>query len=119
MDIFMQLNKMKKLALDFSDIVEIVFKDKIDDIMIYDIIDEPDHCMFKLNFAAYNYFWIEFDYENDWCEFFIVLNEACKQSLYSKTKFSEITDWNAYLAGIMKELELRIPEKFLKAKGWL
>ena len=26
----MELNKMKKLALDFSDIVEIVFKDKIE-----------------------------------------------------------------------------------------
>ena len=115
----MQLNKMKKLALDFSDIVEIVFKDKIDDIMIYDIIDEPDHRTFKLNFAAYNYVWVEFDYENDCCEFFIVLNEACKQTICNRTKFSEITDWDAYLTEIMKEIELRIPEKFLKAKGWL
>lgn len=115
----MQTNNMLELARETRKKIRKVFTDKVETITAYDIDDEPDHCMFKLNFAAYNYFWIEFDYENDWCEFFIVLNEACKQSLYSKTKFSEITDWNAYLAGIMKELELRIPEKFLKAKGWL
>ena len=34
-------------------------------------------------------------------------------------KFSEITYWDAYLTEIMKEIELRIPEKYLKAKGWL
>ena len=115
----MELNNVESLADAFCDTLERVFGDKIVDILIFDIDDEPDHRTFKLNFAAYNYFWVEFDYENDWCEFFIVLNEACKQSLYSKTKFSEITDWDAYLTEIMKEIELRIPEKFLKAKGWL
>lgn len=115
----MELNNVESLADAFCDTLERVFGDKIVDILIFDIDDEPDHRTFKLNFAAYNYVWVEFDYENDWCEFFIVLNEACKQSLYSKTKFSEITDWDAYLTEIMKEIELRIPEKFLKAKGWL
>ena len=115
----MELNNVESLANAFCDTLERVFGDKIVDILIFDIDDEPDHRTFKLNFAAYNYFWIEFDYENDWCEFFIVLNEACKQSLCNRTKFSEITDWDAYLTGIMKEIELRIPEKFLKAKGWL
>ena len=52
MDIFMQLNKTKKLALDFSDIVEIVFKDKIDGIVIYDIVDESNHHTFKLKFRV-------------------------------------------------------------------
>ena len=115
----MELNNVESIADAFCDTLERVFGDKIVDILIFDIVDEPDYRTFKLNFAAYNYFWIEFDYENDWCEFFIVLNEACKQSLCNKTKFSKITDWDAYLTEIMKEIELRIPEKFLKAKGWL
>ena len=115
----MQTNNMLELARETRKKIRKVFTDKVETITAYDIDDEPDHRAFKLNFAAYNYFWIEFDYENDWCEFFIVLNEACKQSLYSKTNFSEITDWDTYLTGIMKEIELRIPEKFLKAKGWL
>ena len=115
----MQTNNMLELARETRKKFRKVFTDKVETITAYDIDDKPDHRTFKLNFAAYNYFWVEFDYENDWCEFFIVLNEAYKQSLYSKTKFSEIIDWDAYLTEIMKEIELRIPEKFLKAKGWL
>ena len=115
----MEKNDMLELARETRKKIREVFTDKVETITAYDIEDEPDHRTFKLNFAAYNYVWVEFDYENDWCEFFIVLNEACKQSLHSKTKFSEITNWDAYLTGIMKEIELRIPEKFLKAKGWL
>ena len=115
----MQLNETETMAVQTSRIIRNVFGDRMYGSGIYDVIDEPNHRAFKINFAAYNYFWIEFDYENDWCEFFIVLNEACKQSLYSKTNFSEITDWDTYLTGIMKEIELRIPDEFLKAKGWL
>ena len=115
----MQTNNMLELARETRKKIRKVFTDKVDTITAYDIVDEPNHHTFKLNFEAYNYFWIEFDYENEWWEFFIVLNEACKQSLYNRTKFSEITDWDAYLSGIMKEIELRIPDKFLKAKGWL
>jgi len=33
--------------------------------------------------------------------------------------YSQITDWDSYLKEIMAEIELRIPDKFLKAKGWL
>ena len=28
-------------------------------------------------------------------------------------------DWDNYLKEIMSEIELRIPDEFLKAKGWL
>ena len=110
---------MLELARETRKKIRKIFTDKVETITAYDIDDESNHRRFKLNFAVYNYFWIEFDYENDWCEFFIVLNEAYNQSLYGKTKFSEITDWDAYLTEIMKEIELRIPDKFLKAKGWL
>ena len=29
------------------------------------------------------------------------------------------SDWDNYLKEIMAEIELRIPDEFLKAKGWL
>ena len=115
----MQLNETESMAVQTSRRIRKLFGDKMGDSGIYDVVDESTHHTFKINFAAYNYVWVEFDYENDWCEFFIVLNEACKQSICNRTKFSEITDLDAYLTGIMKEIELRIPEKFLKAKGWL
>ena len=36
-----------------------------------------------------------------------------------KYDFGSITDWDSYLKEIMAEIELRIPDEFLKAKGWL
>ena len=37
----------------------------------------------------------------------------------SMVAFDEIKDWDSYLKEIMAEIELHIPDKFLKAKGWL
>ena len=113
-------NQMDILADEFFDIVKRVFKDRIDDIVFGDIADEPNHQTFKLDFKAYDYFTIEFDYENDMCEFFIVLTKEVKLSLTKEPAvYSQISDWDSYLRGVMDELELRIPDKFLKAKGWL
>lgn len=113
-------NQMDILADTFSDIVERVFAKRIGTICISDIVDEPSHQTFKLDFKAYDYFAIEFDYENDLCEFFIVLTKEVKLSLTKEPAvYSQITDWDKYLKGVMDEIELRIPDKFLKAKGWL
>ena len=110
---------MKKLALDFSDIVEIAFKDKIDDIVIYDIVDEPNHHTFKLDFLVYDFAGVRFIYENDLFEIHLLLN-LNKEKVISKpnSHYSEISDWDSYLKEIMLKIESYIPEKFLKAKGW-
>ena len=113
-------SQMDILADTFCDIVERVFKDKIDCIVFDEIVDEPNHQTFKLDFKAYDYFTIEFDYENDLCEFFIVLTKEAKISLTKEPAiYSQISDWDSYLRGVMDEIEIRIPDKFLKAKGWL
>ena len=118
--IALELNNMDILSDEFFDIVKRVFKDKINGIVFDDIVDEPNHQTFKLDFKAYDYFTIEIDYENDLCEFFIVLTKEAKISLTKEPAvYSQITDWDSYLKGIMDEIELRIPDKFLKAKGWL
>ena len=113
-------NQMDILADEFFDIVKRVFKDKIDVIVFDNIVDEPNHQTFKLDFKAYDYFTIEFDYENDLCEFFIVLTKEAKISLTKEPAvYSQITDWGSYLRRVVDEIEIRIPDKFLKAKGWL
>ena len=115
----MHLNKTKKLALDFSDIVEIVFKDKIDGIVIYDIVDESNHHTFKLKFRVYNFAGVKFQYENDFFEIYLFLNG--EEGLFlskPNSRYSKISDWDAYLKEIMAKIESYIPEKYLKAKGW-
>ena len=113
-------NQMDILADEFFDIVKRVFKDKIDVIVFDNIVDEPNHQTFKLDFMVYDYFTIEFDYENGMCEFFIVLTKEAKISLTKEPAvYSQITDWGSYLRRVVDEIEIRIPDKFLKAKGWL
>ena len=116
----METNKMLELAREIRKKIRGVFGERVDTITGYDYVDEISHQTFKLDFEAYDYFTIEFDYENDLCEFFIVLSKEVKLSLTKEPAvYSQITDWDSYLKGIKDELELRIPDKFLKAKGWL
>mgnify|MGYP000538060973 CR=1 FL=1 len=115
----MELNNMDILSDEFFDIVKRVFKDKIDGIVIYDIVDESNHHTFKLKFRVYNFAGVKFQYENDFFEIYLFLNGE-EGLLLSKpnSRYSEISDWDSYLKEIMTEIELRIPDKFLKAKGW-
>ena len=116
----MQINDMLELARETRKQIRKVFGERVDTITGYDYVNEPSHQTFKLDFEAYDYFAIEFDYENDMCEFFIVLTNEVKLSLTKEPAvYRQITDWDSYLKGIKDELELRIPDKFLKAKGWL
>ena len=116
----MELNETGKFAVETSRMIRTYFGKRMDDTCIYDIVEEPNHHVFKIDLKAYDFFAIEFDYENDMCEFFIVLTKEVKLSLTKEPAvYSQITDWDKYLKGIKDELELRIPDKFLKAKGWL
>ena len=113
-------NEMDILAYEFCNILDRVFAKRIGTWCMYDIVDEPNHQTFKIDFKAYDYFTIEFDYENDLCEFFIALTKEAKISLTKEPAvYSQISDWDKYLKGVMEEIELHIPDKFLKAKGWL
>ena len=116
----MELNETEKFAVETSRMIRTYFGNKMDSSGIYDVVEEANHHEFKIDFKAYDYFTIEFDYENDLCEFFIVLTKEVKLSLTKEPAvYSQMTDWDSYLKGIKDELELRIPDKFLKAKGWL
>ena len=46
----MELNNMDILSDEICDVVERVFKDKINGIVFDDIVDEPNHHTFKLKF---------------------------------------------------------------------
>ncbi len=110
---------MDILSDEICDVVERVFKDRIDGIVIYDIVDEPNHHTFKLKFLVYDFAGVRFIYENDLFEIHLLLN-LNKEKVISKpnSHYSEISDWDSYLKEIILEIESYIPEKFLKAKGW-
>ena len=86
---------MQELAIEVSERIQRAFGDRASDMTIYDVVDVPNHQMFSIKFKAYDYYEAHFGYE------------------------LSFTDWDSYLKEIMAEIELRIPDEFLKAKGWL
>ena len=115
----MEKNDMLELARETRKKIREVFTDKVDTITAYDINDEPNRHTFKLNFRVYNFAGVKFQYENDFFEIYLFLNGE-EGILLSKpsSRYSEISDWDAYLKEIMAKIESYIPEKYLKAKGW-
>ena len=117
--IALELNNMDILSDEICDVVERVFGDKIDSIVIDDIVDEPNRHTFKLKFRIYNFAGVKFQYENDFFEIYVFFN-GDEGLLLSEgnCRYSEISDWDSYLKEIMAKIESYIPEKYLKAKGW-
>ena len=115
----MELNETGKFAVETSRMIRNVFGDRIYSLGIYDIVEEPNHRTFKLDFLVYNFAGIKFQYENDFLEIYLFLNGE-EGLLLSKpnSRYSEISDWDSYLKEIMTKIESYIPEKYLKAKGW-
>lgn len=52
----MQLNETNKMALEFNKIMREKFGDKMADFCIFDVVDDPNHRSFSVEFTAYNYF---------------------------------------------------------------
>lgn len=119
-DIGMQASEILNRVRETRSKIREFFGDKVDTIVAYDIVDAPNHQLFKLKFVAYDYFGVQFNYDNDLCGFSIVLNEQFGISLEDEIRsYNGTKDWEGYLKGIMTKLELRIPDKFLASKGWL
>ena len=114
------VKSMQDLATEVSERIQRAFGDRASDMTIYDVVDVPNHHMFSIKFKAYDYYWVQFNYDNDLCGFSIDLGDEFGASLESKMRsYMGTKDWDSYLKEIMAEIELRIPDEFLKAKGWL
>ena len=111
---------MQELAIEVSERIQRAFGDRASDMTIYDVVDVPNHHMFSIKFKAYDYYEAHFGYELSFTDFYIVISKGIGISLpKEKYDFGSITNWDSYLKEIMAEIELRIPDEYLKAKGWL
>ena len=111
---------VEEIKLELIGRIERYFGDRASELTISEFVDVPNYRILRLIFRAYDYYWVQFNYENDLCGFSIVLNDEFGASLESKMRsYMGTKDWNSYLKEIMAEIELRIPDEYLKAKGWL
>lgn len=117
----MEDNKILRLAEDTREKIKSVFGDRITEPKIVDVVEYLPYQRFGIRFVAYDYYLVFFDYDRGFCSFSIFVGRygASLDGGKSMTVFDKRKDWNSYLKEIMAEIELRIPDKFLKAKGWM
>ena len=90
--------------------IEDRFKDRATDL---EIISEGED-NFVIEFTAYDYWFVRMKLDSDDLIFGIASGEHFAET----ERLSQYDDTDTFFEGIRKDLELRIPDKYLKAKGW-
>ena len=109
-------NNAEKIAIEIINKLKDYFGNRIDGFSVYNILDEP-YTMFSVKFIIYNYFSIIFNYDRDrfGC---CISNGAEGIVLDNSQKWYDEADMNIFLKELEEQIELRIPDKFLKHYGW-
>ncbi len=94
------------------------FGNKTSNFSVYDVNEDVNNKSFSVRFLAYNYFPVKFVYDKGGIGFSI-----CYGTYFIPLKNSQQwwdqADINVMLAELEKDLVSRIPDKFLRAHGWL
>jgi hypothetical protein len=106
----------KEIAKSVSKSFREFFGDKVDEFSIYNLTDEP-YTMFTIEFQAYDYFIIIFNYDRGRFGCSIKYGSG-GISLKNSQKWYDEADMNTFFKELEQQIELRIPDKFLKYHGW-
>ena len=117
-DIGKKLNDTHQMAIRFSTIAREKMGDKVDNFCIFNVNDDVNHREFSIDFEAYNYFAIRLNYDQGRFGCNIISGERMIALNNSQGWWDE-ADFDVFLIELQKELELRIPAKYLQAHGWL
>lgn len=114
----MQLNETDRMALEFNRQARELLGNRVTDFVISDVIDDPNHRAFSSTFKAYDFFMVRLNYDrgNFSC---CICTGGIEFGLDNSQKYWDTADFDVFLEELKQEIELRIPDKFLKAKGWL
>ena len=117
-DFGMLTNTAKDMACYLIKSLIDFFGDKMSGYSIFDVNEDVNNKSFRVKFLAYNYFPVSFVYDKGGIGFSI-----CYGTYFIPLKNSQQwwdqADINILLTELEKDLILRIPDKFLKAHGWL
>ena len=111
-------NKTTQMASDFCDVIMERFGERVDNFEILDVIDDPNWRAFSLEFEAYGYFPVRLNYDRGRFGCCICFGGGYAVDLDNSQEWWDTADFDIFFDDLERELELRIPDKFLKAKGW-
>ncbi len=117
-DIGKKLNDTHQMAIRFSTIAREKMGDKVDNFCIFNVNDDVNHRAFSIDFEAYNYFAIRLNYDQGRFGCNIISGERMI-ALNNSQEWWDEADFDIFFVELQKELESRIPDKYLRAHGWL
>ena len=94
------------------------FHNKVKDFVVNNLFDDESHRSFSIEFNAYDYFPVIFNYDMGRMGYNICFGDRMIE-LENSQKWWDEADFNILFAELQKELELRIPDKYIQANGWL
>ena len=117
-DIGKKLNDTHQMAIRFDKIAREKMGDKVDKFRIFNVYDDVNHRAFSIDFEAYNYFAIRLNYDQGRFGCNIISGERMI-ALNNSQEWWDEANFDIFFMELQKELELRIPDKYLRAHGWL
>ena len=117
-DIGKKLNDTHQMAIRFSTIAREKMGDKVDNFCIFNVYDDVNHRAFSIDFEAYNYFAIRLNYDQGRFGCNIISGERMI-ALNNSQEWWDEANFDIFFMELQKELELRIPDEYLRAHGWL
>ena len=113
-----KLNDTHQMAIRFSTIAREKMGDKVDNFCIFNVNDDVNHRAFSIDFEAYNYFVIRLNYDQGRFGCNIISGERMI-ALNNSQEWWDEANFDIFFMELQKELELRIPDEYLQAHGWL
>ena len=114
----MELNDTTKIAIQFNSMARKKMGEKVDRFCIFNVNDNVNNREFCVEFEAYNYFIIRLNYQNGRFGCNIVSGDKLI-ALENSQKWWDNADFDVFFTELQQELEVRIPDKFLNAHGWI
>lgn len=110
------INKSERKAQKMCEMLNNYFQDRVEKVELFGkVMTNPES--FEIRFIAYNYFSVCFTSEiNFGCS---ILYGDKRMWLPNSQCNWETADFDVFFRELQQELEMRIPDKFLKARGWL
>ena len=108
----------KKLTLA-CEVLEKEFGNAMTAMKVYDVVNQPNHYYFKIRFIAYEYFCVVVQYDMGSTCSYIEGGRTPDPELSADYRDHSEIDYETFLHETNEEIRIRIPDKYLKAKGWL
>lgn len=114
----MQNDGAKNMAKTLVGVIRDKMGDGASDFYIDNINEDANDKTFTLEFVAYNYMWIGIGYSRG-SVLASVVEDNRQLIIDGFDGWWEKLDLDEWIPKLAEEIKLRIPDKYLKAKGWL